>query len=42
MLTAAQLQLIADTCRAYGYDFCVALRTAVRDGVPYYIPQRFN
>lgn len=35
-MTQEQLQAIADTCRAHGYNFALALRTAVRDGEPWY------
>jgi hypothetical protein len=35
-MTQEQIQTIADTCHEYGYDFSVALRTARRDGEPYY------
>lgn len=36
MLTESQIQEIADTCHAHGYDFRLALRTAARDGKPWY------
>lgn len=35
-LTVRQIQEIADTAHAGGYDFNLALKTAVRDGVPWY------
>lgn len=35
-MTAEQIQAIADKCHECGYDFQLALRTAARDGVPYY------
>ena len=35
-MTAEQIQAIADKCHECGYDFRLALRTAARDGVPYY------
>lgn len=35
-MTQEQLQTIADTCREHGYNFALALRTAVRDGTPWY------
>jgi hypothetical protein len=37
MLTWQQIQDIADTSRLMGYDFRLALRTAERDGAPYYV-----
>lgn len=36
MLTEREIQEIADTCATGGYDFRLALRTAARDGKPWY------
>ena len=36
MLTQEQIQTIANDCHAHGYDFSLALRTAERDGTPWY------
>jgi hypothetical protein len=36
MLTEQQIQAIADECYRTGCDFSLALRTAARDGVPWY------
>ena len=38
-MTQEQLQTIADTCLAHGYNFALALRTAVRDGTPWYLEE---
>ena len=39
MLTPEDIQAIADTCRIGGYNFSLALRTAARDGVPWYLTE---
>ena len=39
MLTDRAIQTIADVCRIGGYNFTLALRTAVRDGVPWYVSE---
>ena len=39
-MSAAAFQAIHDHCREHGYDFELALRTAIRDGTPWYVPQR--
>jgi hypothetical protein len=39
-MTAAAFQAIHDTCRDGGFDFDLALRTALRDGEPWYVPVR--
>lgn len=36
MLSLMQIQDIADACHAGGYDFQLALKTAARDGVPWF------
>jgi hypothetical protein len=36
-LTAEVIQEIANTCRDGGYCFTLALRTAERDGAPWYV-----
>ena len=36
MLTARQIQEIADKCLFYGYNFHLAITTAARDGTPWY------
>lgn len=36
MLSLTQIQAIADACHAGGYDFQLALKTAARDGVPWF------
>ena len=41
MLTDRQIQAIADTCQRNGYAFTLALRTAQRDGVPWYVPETY-
>ena len=38
-MTQEQIQTIADTCREYGYNFGLALRTAARDGTPWYLKE---
>lgn len=39
-MTAADFQAIYDHCRQGGYDFDLALRTAIRDGEPWYVLKR--
>ena len=39
-MTQEQIQTIADECSQHGYNFRVALRTAARDGEPFYRTER--
>ena len=41
MLTDTQIQAIADECRRNRYSFTIALHTAARDGVPWYVPEAY-